>query len=156
MAIRPDGLLPEEGTWPWNEYDFRIAPWPGQTWWHAAHMADVDGVRVFFGGDNFQPASRWNGTGGYCSYNGSRFQEGFVRSARLALEWAPDLFCNGHGTFFRFRPTRFRKIEKWALGAEQAVRDLCPTGNLDADYYMHDYGEPLPYPKARRKRRLQA
>ena len=144
--VLADEFLPEDGTWQWNEYRFRVAPFPGQTWWHAAYAVEIDGVNVFFGGDNFQPASRWNGTGGYCSYNGSRFREGFVRSARLLLDWAPDLICNGHKTFFKFRPSRFRKIRKWALAAEKAVAALCPSGNLDKDYYMHDFGNPIPYP----------
>ena len=147
MDIRCDDLLPEDGIWQWNEYRFRVAHFPGQTWWHAAHQVEINGVKVFFGGDNFQPNSRWNGTGGYCSFNGSRFREGFLPSVQLVLDWAPDVFCNGHGAFFRFRPARLHKIRKWAVAAEAAVADLCPTGDLETDYYMHDLGEPLPCPE---------
>ena len=145
--IRADVLLPERGEWQWNEYRFQVAPFPGQTWWHAAYQTEIDGVEVFFGGDNFQPASRWNGTGGYCSYNGSRFREGFVESAQRVLDWKPDLLCNGHKCFFKFRPSRFRKIQKWALATEKAVAALCPSGDLEKDYYLHNFGEPRPYPK---------
>src|SRR5205823_10480309 len=87
QPICPDSLWPERGKWRWNEYEFQIAPFPGQTWWHCAFQTSVDGRQVLFGGDNFQPASRWNATGGFCAYNGSRFREGFVRSARQVLEW---------------------------------------------------------------------
>jgi len=145
--VRADELLPERGHWLWNEYRFRVAPFPGQTWWHGAYQTEIDGTKVFFGGDNFQPASRWNGTGGFCSYNGSRFREGFVRSAQLVLDWSPDLLCNGHGTFFKFRPSRFRKIKNWALKTERATKALCPSGRLEKDYYMHRFGSPKAYPK---------
>jgi glyoxylase-like metal-dependent hydrolase (beta-lactamase superfamily II) len=139
-VARADEWLPETGTWRWNEYPFRVAPFPGQTWWHVAHQVAVDGVRVLFGGDNFQPNSRWNGAGGFSSYNGSRFREGFARSAQLVLDWSPDLLCCGHGTFYRFHPDRFRKVQRWARRAEQAVRALCPSGDLEQDYYLHRMG----------------
>jgi len=134
--IHADKLLPERGVWRWNEYAFDVAPFPAQTWWHAAHQTTIDGLKVFFGGDNFQPMSRWGGTGGFCSLNHSIFREGFIKSARLVQEWAPDLLCNGHGTCFRFHPSQFRKIPRWALRAEKATRALCPTGDLDKDYYL--------------------
>ena len=146
MDTRADELLPERGEWRWNEYVFQVAPFPGQTRWHAAYQTAIDGQKVFFGGDNFQPCSRWNGTGGFCSINDSRFRDGFIASAQLVLDWKPDLLCNGHGTFFRFSPSQFHKIQKWALKAEKAVVDLCPTGDLEEDYYIHHPGGLAPHP----------
>jgi len=56
--IIADHLLPRDGTWQWNEFRFRCAPLPGQTWWHCVLMTTVAGRRVLFAGDNFQPPSR--------------------------------------------------------------------------------------------------
>lgn len=142
--VLPDTTLPLAGTWTWNEYEFRVAHFPGQTWWHAAFMTKVDGKRVFFGGDNFQANSRWNGTGGFSSFNGSRFREGFEASAKLVLEWKPQIFANGHNEYYRFSPSQFRKIAKWALRAEAATQALCPSGNLEEDYYLHHPASPAP------------
>lgn len=136
--ILPDRLLPRAGAWRWCEYLFSVAPWPGQTWWHAVHMAEIDGQKVLFGGDSFQPASRWNGTGGFCALNNSRFREGFIPSARLALKWRPDIVANGHGAVYYFSRSRFNRIVKWAQFAGKALRAVCPTGNPDMDYYPHD------------------
>jgi len=141
VDIQADELLPEDGTWQWNEYTFRVAPFPGQTWWHAAYMTAIDGVQVLFGGDSFQPVCQSGGNGGACSYFGSRYREGFIPSAQLVLDWVPDLLVNGHGAFFKFQPVQFRKIQKWALATEQAVRDLCPSGDLDTDYHIHPLGK---------------
>ena len=129
-----DRRWPEEGHWRWHEYDFEIHPFPGQTWWHCAFATQVDGCRVLFSGDNFQPPSRWNGTGGFCSFNGSRFREGFARSAQLVLDLAPELICNGHGCVYRFAPSHYRRILKWSTKAEAAVRALCPSADWLADY----------------------
>lgn len=135
QAIQPDGLWPEKGKWSWREYAFRVAPWPGQTWWHCAFMTRVDGYKVFFGGDNFQPPSRWNGTGGFCAFNGSRFNEGFIPSARLVLDWKPDIIAAGHDTYCHFSALRFKKIMRWAGRTEKIIADLCPSGDLEKDYY---------------------
>ncbi len=134
--VRADALWPEDGTWQWHEYTFSIAPFPGQTWWHCAFQTIVDGKRVFFGGDSFQPPSRWNGTGGFSSLNGSRF-EGFLHSAKLVMRWQPDILAAGHGTYYRYRKSHFQKIAAWARRAESATRALCPTGNPDEDYHLH-------------------
>lgn len=134
--IRADRLWPERGTWRWHEYTFAVAPWPGQTWWHCVFMAGIDGRKVLFGGDSFQPASRWEGTGGFCAYNNSRFKDGFIPSARLALRWKPDLVACGHRCCYQFTPSRFRRIIQWAARTDRAVRALCPTGNLEKDYYV--------------------
>jgi glyoxylase-like metal-dependent hydrolase (beta-lactamase superfamily II) len=135
--------LLENGAWSWNEHVFRVAPFAGQTWWHCCLMTDVCGQKVLFAGDNFQPASRWNGTGGFSSINGSRFREGFAVSARLVLDWRPDILACGHGTCFRFAPTYFRKVLRWAAGAENATAALCVDGNLQKHYVLHDRVAPL-------------
>jgi len=136
-AIRPNKFMPVRGTWRWNEYTLRVAPFAGQTWWHCCMMTTIGGQKVFFGGDSFQPNSRWNGTGGFCSLNGSRFKEGFIRSAKLVLNWKPDLLACGHSTHYRFAPSQFRKIIHWAQKAQHATEALCPTGQLNRDYHLH-------------------
>lgn len=134
--IIADHLLPETGSFRWNEFTFRVAPYPGQTRWHMCLMTDIDRRRVFFGGDSFQPASRWNGTGGFCALNGSSFA-GFRQSARLIMSWKPDLVANGHDTYVTYHPSQFEKIVTWSRHAERATRMLCPSGDLNRDYYLH-------------------
>ncbi|MCX7886301.1 MAG: MBL fold metallo-hydrolase [Verrucomicrobiae bacterium] len=133
--IRADRLLPETGEFTWNEYRFKIWPLPGQTRWHCALMTTVDGQRVFFSGDSFQAPSRWNGTGGFCAYNNSRF-DAFRTSAQLVLHVKPDLIANGHQVIYRFHPRHYKKIIRWANMAENAVRDLCPSKDWTSDYYF--------------------
>jgi glyoxylase-like metal-dependent hydrolase (beta-lactamase superfamily II) len=135
QPVTADELWPQRGTWQWNEYEFMVAPWPGQTRWHCAFMASIAGQRVLWGGDSFQPSSRWNGTGGFCAYNGSRFTEGFAASAQLVLDWKPQVIACGHSTYYRFHASRFNKIKRWAKATEKATTALCPSGNLEQDYY---------------------
>ena len=112
-SIVPDRVLPEEGVFCWNQYRFNIRPFPGQTRWHCAFDTEIFGLHVLFSGDNFQPPTRWNGTGGFCAFNGCRFEEGFGRSAQIALDLNPDLICNGHGCVYQFDADHYRRILKW-------------------------------------------
>jgi glyoxylase-like metal-dependent hydrolase (beta-lactamase superfamily II) len=136
-----DEVWPESGTWTWEEFAFRVAPFPGQTLWHCTFAARIDGRLIAFTGDTFQPASRWNGTGGFCAYNRSLFRGGFADSARLLLSWSPDWLAAGHGTVSRFDPARFRAVVRWARRARRATRALCPTGDLEREYYAWGTGE---------------
>ena len=112
-SIPADRLLPQEDTFRWNEYHFVIRPFPGQTWWHCAFDARIDSRHVLFSGDNFQLPTRWNGTGGFCAFNGSRFSEGFARSAQTVLDIAPEIICNGHLDAEYFSRQR---VEDWRCG----------------------------------------
>ncbi|MFH1570040.1 MAG: MBL fold metallo-hydrolase [Gemmatimonadota bacterium] len=134
VSVPVDRYLPREGRCRWREYTFQSRALAGQTHWHGALATEVDGARILFSGDNFQPPTRWNGTGGFCAYNGSRFVEGFARSAAAVRELAPDVICNGHRCIYRYAASHYRRIEAWAGRAERAVRDLCPSAPWLADY----------------------
>ena len=136
-SLRVDRLLPRRGAFRWQEYRFGCRDLAGQTHWHAAFDTVVDGQRVLFSGDNFQPPTRWNGTGGFCAFNRSRFREGFADSARAVLELAPDIVCNGHRCMYRFAGSHYRRIVAWAGRAERAVRALCPSAAWLSDYDVH-------------------
>ena len=89
---------------------------------------------MLFSGDNFQPPTRWNGTGGFCAFNQSRFNSGFVPSAQAVLDLAPDIICNGHSNIYRFAASHYRRIRRWSEQAEKAIRALCPSADWLSDY----------------------
>ncbi len=133
--IIADELWPEHGIWRWNEYEFEVSHASGQTWWHCAFMTKVDGQKVYFSGDTFQPNTRWNATGGFCAYNGCRFSNGYIPTCKLILSWKPDIVAAGHETFWRFSPSKFLKVIEWARRAEKAITQLCPDGDIEGQYY---------------------
>lgn len=136
-SVIADRMLPEDGAFTWCEYELTSHNYPGQTRWHAAICGRVDGLRVLFSGDNYQPPTRWNGTGGFCAFNGSRFQTGFAVSASRALALHPDIVCNGHRCVYRFSRTHYRRILHWTKRAEAAVRNLCPGDSWLMQYDYH-------------------
>jgi glyoxylase-like metal-dependent hydrolase (beta-lactamase superfamily II) len=143
--VSADRLLPTTGRFRWQEYRFDIRPFPGQTWWHCAFDAVIDTKHVLFSGDNFQPPSRWNGTGGFCAFNGSRFVAGFGRSAQTALNINPDIICNGHRIVYAFAPSHYRRILRWTAQAEKAVRELCPNNRAWLAHYDYRASQWEPF-----------
>lgn len=130
-SVAPDRRLPERGTFRWSTYRFGIRPFPGQTRWHCAFDTAVDGRHVLFSGDNFQPPSRWNGTGGFCSFNRSTM-DGFAESAQAAIDLDPDLVCNGHGCVYEYSARHYRKILAWTKRSQAALDDLSASaGGFD-------------------------
>jgi hypothetical protein len=57
----------------------------------------------------------------------------------LVLQWRPDIIAGGHQTYYRFHPSQFRKIITWARRAAAATRALCPSHNLERDYYLRRF-----------------
>lgn len=145
----PSPIIPQQtlsdGPWRWNRFTFHVAHYPGQTWWHSALMGKIDGQNILFGGDNFQPNSRWTGTGGFSAYNGCRFAEGFEFSATQALGWSPDAVLNGHQTYHRFTPSQYEKIVAWSRNAEQCLRSLCPNDDIEKQYHRRLGPQPWPH-----------
>lgn len=135
--IEPDHLWPEQGRWTWNEYTFDIDHMPGQTWWHCGFMTTINRKRVLFGGDTYQPASRWNGTGGFCSINGCRFTQGFETTAQKIQQWKPQIIVNGHGTWRHYAASYFKKAGRWSQQSEAAIDALCPEGDAEKNYHLH-------------------
>ena len=133
--IRPDILVDDDGEYTWNEYRLTMHHTPGQTWWHASIATQIDGSAILFSGDSFQPASRWNGTGGFCAYNRSRLKVGFQATCYTITRMAPDILAAGHGTIYSYQRSKLRRIARWAGRTEGAIRALCPSKDAHVDYY---------------------
>ena len=53
----------------------------------------------------------------------------------MILSWKPDIVAAGHGNFYYFAPSKFRKIIKWARKTEKVIAELCATGDIEKDYF---------------------
>ena len=53
------------------------------------------------------------------------------------MDWKPDIIANGHGTYVTFSREYFQKVMRWSKKSEAAVQALCPSGDLNTDYYLH-------------------
>ena len=120
----------------WHEHEFRMHWMPGQTDLHCGLEAEIDGQRILFSGDSFQPPWQWGGFGGFCAYNGST-PEGYRRSIRTLLDIHPDWMFAGHGFSYSFNPDQFRQALEWTHEMEAALAAVSPDGNWRRHFTPH-------------------
>lgn len=148
--IPADRVLPDDGTFTWNEYTIGVHPQPGHTLYAVAYSVSVDGIDVVFTGDQQE------GVGGPDGARGShgrdvlnyqyrnRFRIGdYVASAQLYRRLAPGLLASGHwqprtvtaayldylseeGDALDARHRELLPLEELDLGADSAAVRLSP------------------------------
>jgi len=123
---------------------------PGQTYWHAALIAQVDGKTVAFTGDNIwhrqEPSRPINGP--VISRNRYLPGKGFDYSARRLLELGVDWICPAHGEPFGVSRTDLEDFVAWADEAGASIRALAGDDRLGVDAWwgrfdpFHIYARP--------------
>lgn len=88
--------------WRWHEYELEIFHIAGQTYYHAGIQTVVDGQRVIFTGDAFNP---WPSVEPVLTYNDNEpSQRGWLYALDRLAERHPDLLVMGHAGAMRQPP----------------------------------------------------
>ena len=138
----PDLVLADREEIEWKGYRLIAHFAPGQTYFHGFLETVIDGHRVVFSGDSFQPVKGWdlaNGTGGWSGLNRG-FPSYHARSARLMIDIHPDWVLAEHQRPFYFNEQEWRYRIDWAEQAEAALDALSPSGNHRYDFNPHVFG----------------
>lgn len=146
--LRIDRRLTDGEKFQWEEFEFEIVFYPGQTEFHAAIFAEIDGRRVLFAGDSSYPLKR---------YLPERESEWMVNSVlRNSLTFGmhrkcadeferfrPDLLCPGHGPYWDVPPEAYAAHRDYMEQKEVVWRDLVPEpAELGIDLF---WARLLPY-----------
>ena len=129
--IRIDRRFQDGDTFTWEEFELEIVFYPGQTEFHSAILAEIDGRRVFFSGDSTFPMRR---------YLPDRVDEWMVNtvmrnSVNLAMHrkcadeferLRPDFLCGGHGPVWDIAPEDFAAHRHHVEVKERIWRGLVP------------------------------
>lgn len=119
-------------TFEWEGFKFEIVFYPGQTEFHSAILAEIDGRRVIFSGDSTYPLKR---------YQPEKQREWMVNTVirnsltfemhqKCAEEFErlqPELLCPGHGPYHEVPPEAFAEHRRYVEEKESVWRDLLPT-----------------------------
>ncbi len=146
--VRVDRRFQDGERFEWEGIPFEIVFYPGQTEFHAAIAADIDGRRVLFSGDSSYPLKR---------YLPEKKKEWMVNSVlRNSLTFAmhrkcadeferlhPDLLCPGHGPYYEIPEEAFKSHREYVECKEAVWRDLLPAPEeLGVDLF---WARLLPY-----------
>ena len=107
----------------WEGYEFAIHYTPGHADYHMGMFAEIDGHSVAFSGDNVFPLRA--GTPSLI-YRNHVHKTSHQQTARLFLEYAPDVLCGGHDLQTEVKPVVYQGFAAKALQLTQLFETLLP------------------------------
>lgn len=136
--IPADRILPDDGTFTWNEYTIGVHPQPGHTLYAVAYSVEVDGVTVVFTGDQQEGLGGPDGSRGpqgrdVLNYQyRNRFRLGdYAASAQLYRRLAPGLLASGHWQPRTVTSAYLDYLAQEGAALDARHRDLLPLDHLD-------------------------
>lgn len=136
--IPADRLLPDDGTFTWNEYTIGVHPQPGHTLYAVAYSLSVDGIDVVFTGDQQETVGGPDGRRGphgrdVLNYQyRNRFRIGdYVASAQLYRRLAPGLMASGHWQPRAVTAAYLDYLAEEGEALDARHRDLLPLEDID-------------------------
>ena len=107
----------------WEGLEFTIHYTPGHADYHMGMFAQIDGHMVAFSGDNIFPLSA--GTPSLI-YRNHVHKTSHQQTARLYLEYMPDILCAGHDLQREVKPGTYRAFASKAAQMTQLFEALLP------------------------------
>jgi glyoxylase-like metal-dependent hydrolase (beta-lactamase superfamily II) len=99
---------------------------PGHTWYAAALLGEVDGRRVAFTGDAVNRDAHGRLWGGGPVYRNRLGVGDFATTARLLLDYEPDLLLTGHRGAIPVTQADLEQFASWADEFDRTLRSLAP------------------------------
>ncbi len=107
----------------WEGFEFTIHYTPGHADYHMGMFGQVDGHSVAFSGDNIFPL---NASTPSLIYRNHVHKTSHQQTARLYLEYMPDVLCGGHDLQREVKPRVYQTFAQKALQMTQLFETLLP------------------------------
>lgn len=139
--IRIDRSFADHECFEWEGIPFEMVLYPGQTEYHAAILAQIDGRCVFFPGDSTYPLERYvpGRTGEWMVNTVLRNALTLSMHRKCVDEFdrlRPDLLCPGHGPHWDIGPEAFAEHRQYVEEKEALWRQLLPQpADLGVDLF---------------------
>jgi glyoxylase-like metal-dependent hydrolase (beta-lactamase superfamily II) len=107
----------------WEGYEFTIHHTPGHADYHMGMFGTIDGRSVAFSGDNIFPLS---GSIPSLIYRNHVHKTSHQQTARLYLEYIPEILCTGHDLQREVRPRVYKRFAEKSSQMTQLFETLLP------------------------------
>jgi len=107
----------------WEEYEFTIHYMPGHADYHMGMFGQIDGHSVAFSGDNLHPL---DGATPSLIYRNHVHKTSHQQTARLFMEYMPEILCAGHDLQREVKPWVYRTLVRKAQQMTQFFETLLP------------------------------
>lgn len=129
--VKVDRVLKDGEIFKWDDYEFQIFHFPGQTEYHMGLFSRIDGKSVFFVGDSFQPfllggAETNNNCINLCQLGKNI---GTVKCVDILMKCNPEYLASSHLGFFKVNQQILKKYKEHVLQYESIIADLVAQDN---------------------------
>jgi len=134
--IKVDRTFRDGATFQWEEYEFTIYHFPGQTEYHMAMYGVIDGKRVLFVGDSaISPSTIFRAARiiplNYCCLEED---EGVMKCAKLLLKLKPDYVLPSHRGMVKVTENRIREYISWAEDLRRILTEATAQPDINIDW----------------------
>ncbi len=119
----------------WEGIQLEFFEFPGQTFYHAGMVAELDGRRYAFTGDNIwkRADEAKSITGPIIPRNRYFVDRGYEFSVQQLIDRRVDYICPAHSDAFPVTMDELQAFKDWAGETREAITALCPTAPLGMD-----------------------
>ncbi len=129
--VKVDRVLKDGEVFKWDDYEFQVFHFPGQTEYHMGLFGKIDGKTVFFVGDSLSPGMLdWPETNNNC-INFCQLGEkvGSAKCADILIKCNPEFLISSHFGWFPVNKGLLQKYKEHVSKYESVIRDLVAQDN---------------------------
>jgi len=124
--IKVDRILKDGETFKWDDYEFQIFHFPGQTEYHMGLFGKIDGKTIFFVGDSFQPFLLGGPETNNNCINLCQLGEniGSMKCVDILIKSNPEYLASSHLGFFKVNQNILKRYKEHVSQYESIIADL--------------------------------
>jgi len=129
--IKVDRILKDGETFKWDDYEFQIFHFPGQTEYHMGLFGKIDGKTIFFVGDSFQPFLLGGPETNNNCINLCQLGEniGSMKCVDILIKSNPEYLASSHLGFFKVNQNILKRYKEHVSQYESIIADLVAQDN---------------------------
>lgn len=133
QKIKVNKILKDKEMFRWDDYEFQIFHFPGQTEYHMGLFVNIDGKTVFFTGDTITQRSFVDRDTNLNGLNFCRLGEkvGFMKCADILLKCNPDYIAISHYGIIKVNENMLKKFKEFVSEYEPVIGDIVAQENAN-------------------------
>jgi hypothetical protein len=136
QPIRVDKILKDGEILKWDNYNFQIFHFPGQTEYHMGLFGEIDGKQIFFVGDSLTQRSLVDRDTNINCMNLCRLgtNNGYMKCADILLNCNPEYLAISHYGIIKINKHLLKKFKEFVSDYEPLISDIVAQENANIGF----------------------
>ncbi|MFX1253770.1 MAG: MBL fold metallo-hydrolase [Promethearchaeota archaeon] len=138
-AIKVDRILKDGEILKWDDYEFEVFHFPGQTEYHMAMFGEVDGKKVLFAGDSFRDNILNDADSNLIAHSLCRLGKnmGVMKCAELLVKYNPQYIILSHNGILEVNEQLLRDYRGLVANYEPVIANVVAQENVNMGFDPH-------------------